>query len=55
MNSSASLGAFIIAFIITFLIFLVLRELVMWYWKINKVVGLLEEIRDLLQKNPGNT
>lgn len=30
-------------------IFLVCREVVCWYWKINKTVELLTEIRDLLQ------
>ena len=28
--------------------FLILREVVCWYWKINQSVGLLKEIRDLL-------
>ena len=29
-----------------FVLFLVLRELFCWYWKINEMVKLLSEIRD---------
>ena len=42
-------------------IFIICRELVCWYWKINKSVALLTEIRDLLislneaQAKPGNS
>lgn len=32
------------------LLFLVGREIVCWYFKINKMVELLEEIRDSLKK-----
>ncbi len=36
--------------------FLVCRELVMWYWKINEVVGLqrdiLEALKQLNQRDP---
>lgn len=31
-----------------FLLFLVMRELMCWYWKINEGLGLLREIRDRL-------
>jgi predicted Holliday junction resolvase-like endonuclease len=41
---SSSVGGAIFVLIIVVLIFLVLRELVMWYWKINKIVDLLENI-----------
>lgn len=34
-------------------LFLIFRELVCWYWKINKISNLLEEIRDEL-KNKNN-
>jgi len=30
--------------VIVFLIFLILRELMCWYWKINNIVRLLEDI-----------
>jgi hypothetical protein len=35
--------------VIALIIFLVCRELVCWYFKINKTVELLEEIRDSLK------
>jgi len=31
-------------------IFFVLREVFMWYWKINKIVALLEEIKENTKK-----
>lgn len=39
----------IIALVI--LVFLVCREIVCWYWKINLSVALLTEIRDILAAN----
>lgn len=36
-----------------FLIFIVIREIVTWYWKQTRVVMLLEEIRDLLRIQVG--
>ena len=36
--------------IVIILIFLVCREFLCWYWKQNKQVVLLEEIRDLLKE-----
>ncbi len=42
----------IIALGIMLLFFLLGRELVCWYFKINKTVELLEEIRDSLKNNP---
>jgi hypothetical protein len=41
--------AAIIAISVLFVLFLIGRELVCWYFKINKTVELLEEIRDLLK------
>jgi len=38
----------LIVFGIAFLIFLVCRELMLWYWKVNKIVSLLEEIKNRL-------
>lgn len=35
-------------FVIIIIIFLVLREVICWYWKINQNIALLTEIRDLL-------
>lgn len=52
MNQQLSLV--ITGLAVTFIVFLIGREVVCWYWKINKHIELLEEIRDLLkgQNNP---
>ena len=39
----------LIGLVIALIIFIVCRELTCWYFKINKTVELLEEIRDLLK------
>jgi hypothetical protein len=36
--------------IVSFLIFLICRELICWYYKINKMVALMEEQNQLLRK-----
>ncbi len=38
---------------ILILVFLICRELICWYWKINEMVSLLTDIRDLLRSLPG--
>jgi hypothetical protein len=45
-----SLIGLIVALGVMFLFFLLGRELICWYFKINKTVELLEEIRDSLKK-----
>jgi hypothetical protein len=45
----SSLGALALFVVITIVIFLVCRELVCWYWKINQNIALLTEIRELLK------
>jgi hypothetical protein len=35
-------------------LFLLFREVVCWYWKINEGIALLSEIRDLLRDARGN-
>ena len=49
--------------LILLVLFIVLRSLVLWYWKINKIVGLLESIErnthkekaeDKIQVSPEN-
>jgi len=40
----------IIAAIIVIIIFLICRELVCWYWKINKIVELMNEQNLLLKQ-----
>ena len=44
---NANLGLFV-AFAIAFVIFLILRELMCWYWKINEMISLLQEIKNSL-------
>src|SRR6056297_289607 len=41
----------LITFLIIAVIFLILREVMCWYWKINESISLLKEIRDLLKNN----
>lgn len=40
----------LISLVILLLLFLICREVVCWYWKINARIELLTEIRDLLKK-----
>jgi len=42
--------SFLIPLIITIVVFLIARELVMWYWKINRIVDLQEQILAELKK-----
>jgi len=36
----------LVVLIIIIVLFVVLRELVTWYWKLNKIVELLEQIEE---------
>ncbi len=38
------------ALVILIIIFLIIRELVMWYWKINERIELQKETNELLKK-----
>ena len=49
LGSNIAGGLFILAVVLV-IIFLVFREVFCWYWKINRNVALLTEIRDLLAK-----
>jgi hypothetical protein len=40
----------IVVLLVLILFFLIGRELVCWYFKINKITSLLEDIRDELKK-----
>jgi hypothetical protein len=47
-----SLATLLVALAVLTIIFLICREIVCWYWKINQSIALLTEIRDLLaQRN----
>jgi hypothetical protein len=50
MNTVGSdiLGGVLIFFVIGIIVFLICREIVCWYFKINKNIALLYEIRNLL-------
>jgi len=43
---------FLIGIAILLAVFLIFRALVLWYWKINKIVELLEEIVSNLKGKP---
>ena len=40
----------LIYLVVVIVIFLIFRELVCWYWKINASLEVLKEIRDLLKE-----
>ena len=42
------IGPLIIFFLVAAAVFLIIRELMCWYWKINIMVGLLEDIKNKL-------
>ncbi|EHJ48571.1 hypothetical protein DFW101_2567 [Solidesulfovibrio carbinoliphilus subsp. oakridgensis] len=44
------IGAFLVTLLILLALFLVCREIVCWYWKINKAVELLERQNVLLER-----
>lgn len=45
-----SLGVILILFVFCMAIFLVIRELLLWYWKVNKQIALQEKTNMLLQQ-----
>jgi hypothetical protein len=54
MNISAQIiGGFLIYVLAVSSIFLILRPLMLWYWKINVIVKIMEEQKEILreQKN----
>lgn len=54
MNYGNSPGMAVLAIIIAVVIFLVLREIFCWYWKINRLVELLESIDANLRGRDAN-
>ncbi len=44
-------GYLILVLVISVVLFIVGRELLMWYWKINEVVGLLKRIAVAVEAN----
>ncbi|MDR0497954.1 MAG: hypothetical protein LBH42_10090 [Treponema sp.] len=52
-NSGNSWGIIIGILIAVLVVFLITREFWCWYWKVNKLVALLEEQNNLLKKQFG--
>jgi hypothetical protein len=48
-SSSADMASTLIVLGIIVVLFLLFREVVCWYWKINRRLEMLTEIRDLLK------
>lgn len=48
-QTTSTLILFGIALFVTLVVFLICREIVCWYWKINKSVQLLEQILEELK------
>ncbi len=42
---------FMLFLLISIVLFIIGRELVLWYWKINEIVGLLKRIVEALEAN----
>ena len=51
-NFGALVGAMLVVAIVGFLLFLVLRELYCWYWKINRIIEILEAIQSNTGRSP---
>jgi hypothetical protein len=49
MDSSRALGLLISTLIVMIFLLLILREILMWYWKINERIKLQKENNDLLR------
>jgi len=54
MMSGNSLPQIAIGLAVLILIFLAIREIVCWYWKINRIVELLESIESHLRARGGS-
>lgn len=52
INFMPSITQFLIGIAVIIVVFLISRVFVLWYWKIDKVVKLLEEIVDHLKSKP---
>lgn len=49
MNAGDITGTLVMTLVIIVVLFLIFREVLCWYWKINQNHALLTEIRDLLK------
>ena len=50
LNSGSGFMSFLLALAVCIILFLLCREILCWYWKINKMVSNQEEIIRLLRK-----
>lgn len=48
-SNSSTEEAIIFWIFVGFLIFIIIREITTWYWKINKIVRVLENIENTLE------
>lgn len=48
---AGALGAFLVMGLIGLIAFMVLREVMLWYWKVDTALALLRQIRDQLHQN----
>ena len=44
-------GYFVLFLVISIVLFIIGRELVLWYWKINEIVSLLKRMVEALEAN----
>ena len=44
-----TVGVVLICLVVGLIVWLICRELICWYWKINKAIGLLESIDQRLK------
>ena len=50
MNNSEGIVSILIGLALIIILFIILRELVMWYWKINERINLQKETNAYLRK-----
>lgn len=48
INGNDFTSGILVNIVVAIIVFLILREVICWYWKINRNVALFTEIRDLL-------
>lgn len=49
MDTQQQLIIIALIILVSFMIFLIMREVMCWYWKINKILDVLNEINDNLK------
>jgi hypothetical protein len=52
MSGSEAIFIVVIGMVVMLFIFLIIRELVCWYWKINRMVELMASIDESLKQMP---